>query len=170
MRTLTFENSQAILKTVTKPGYFVYIGFTPPLRFSTRGSLSWNGHTWGGDHNCTIKSVSDSKGSISFTNIDNLMSSIILNEGVVDKVIKIWAYDEDAVATPDPVLIFDGVGDSAELTENTATISLSVKNAKTLYFPRRFINAETGFTHLTPAGTIITVRSRKITLSGRRRK
>ena len=59
------------------------------------------------------------------------------------------------MAGPDPVAVFDGVLDDADIGPDRVRLTLTSENSRTLYSPRRFIGAATGFNHLRPAGTRI---------------
>jgi hypothetical protein len=95
-------------------------------------------------------------GSLDLINTDLAYSALVLNEGVADRGVRIWKFYGDNPATLDPVSVFDGVADEADIGPDAVHITLVGQNNKTLYAPRRFIGPGTGFNHLCPAGTKIT--------------
>jgi len=160
MITLTAATEAETQKSITTPAYFVQIDFSSVIRLSSRGDQSWNGEAWAGGRLGKISGLSwDGKGtqsgSMEIINTDLAYSSLVLNEGVADRTVKIWKFYGDTPATADPVAVFDGVADEADIDADRVRILLSSSKTKTLHAPRRFIGAATGFNHLAPAGTRI---------------
>ncbi len=161
MRTLSSAINTATAGTVTTPGYLVEIDFGTVLRLSSRGDQSWNGYTWTGGRIGKISGLQwDGKGqqagSIDLINSDLAMGALVLNEGVADRSVKIWKFYADSPATGDPVAVFDGVADAADIGPDKVSLALLSQNGRTLSAPRRFIGPGIGFNHLAPAGTKIT--------------
>lgn len=164
MRTLTLDAQAAVSATVTKPGHLIQIEFAPPIRYSTLGDVTIFGQQWAGNRSVSVRSISDSGGSIQIGNIDDAFAAIVLSEGVADRRVRIWAYDGEAVDDDDAVLVFDGVGDSADVDIEKVVIRLESQRASTLNSPRRFIGPSAGFNHLIAAGTTFTAGNQKVTL------
>jgi hypothetical protein len=161
MRTLTTATATATESTVTTPAYLVEISFSAVIRLSTRGDQSWGGYTWTGGRLGKVSGLSwDGKGaqtgSIDIINTDLAYSSLVLNDGVADRPVKIWKFYGDNPGALDPVAVFDGVADEADIGPDAVRITLVGQNNKTLYAPRRFIGPGIGFNQLRPAGTKIT--------------
>lgn len=163
MRTLSAATNTAVAGPVTSPGYFVEILFTSPLRVSSRGTLTWSGNVWTGwdvrvSGLAFDGSASAQNGTLILGNTDLSVGSLVLNQGVADRAVNIWAFLGDAPATADPVQIFAGVGDavtSIDPDKGTVTISLQQSAAGVLYCPRRYITRENGFSVLPPVGTLV---------------
>lgn len=136
--------------SVTTPAYFVEIAFTTTLRLSSRGDQSWNGYTWTGGRLGRVQAGSTG-GQVELLNSDLLSGALVLNEGIADRAIRVWAFDGDNPLSA--VMIFAGVGDKAEIGADRVRITLVTENRRTLYSPRRFVNSVTGFNRLLPAGT-----------------
>jgi hypothetical protein len=138
---------------ITTPAYFVQIDFSTVLRLSSRGDQTWDGYTWTGARLGKVQ-ISNIGGQVELMNTDLLAGALALNEGVADRAVTVWSFDGDTPASP--TLIFAGVGDKLEINADRVRVTLTTENRRTLYSPRRFVNAAAGFNHLLPAGTSIT--------------
>lgn len=137
---------------ITSPAYLVKIDFSTVLRLSSRADQSWDGYTWTGGRLGKVQ-ISVAGGQIELINSDLLAGALVLNEGVTDRAVSIWAFDGDNPATP--TAVFVGVGDKLEIAADRVRITLTAASRRTQYSPRRFINAASGFNHLIPAGSKI---------------
>lgn len=163
MRTLSAATNTAVAGPVTAPGYFVEILFSSPLRISSRGTLAWSGNTWNAwDIRITglafDGTTSAQNGTLVLGNTDLSVGALILNQGIADRTINIWAFLGDAPATADPVQVFAGVGDVVSPINpdaGTVTVTLQQYAAGVLFCPRRYITNENGFSVLPPAGTLV---------------
>jgi hypothetical protein len=158
MRTLTTATATATASTVTTPAYLVEISFSTVLRLSTRGDQSWSGYTWTGGRLGKVSGLSwDGKGtqtgSLDIINTDLAYSALVLNEGVADRPVKIWKFYGDNPGALDPVAVFDGVSDEADIGPDAVRITLVSSKTTALYAPRRFIGPGIGLNHLRPAGS-----------------
>lgn len=164
MRTLSAPLLAELGLTVTRPGYLVQIDFSTPLYLSTLGDISWNGHTWtGADLKVSGLATSESgrqAGRLTLGNAWADYGALVLNEGVADRAIAIYAVWAGQI---EPLLEFSGVGDAAEVGDRVS-ISLAAQGSRSLYSPRRFINSSTGFNTLLPAGTKVTIGTQTFTL------
>lgn len=159
MRTLSANTQSEVSQPVTQPGYLVEIFFSVANRLSTRGDITWNGYTWvSSDVRITGLSwdgSADQKGTLQLGNTDNAFGSLVLNEGVADRAINIYQFYGAAPAAGDPVFVFSGVGDAAEIYPDKVSITLTSAASKTLASPRNFITKANGFNHLPAAGVHI---------------
>jgi hypothetical protein len=159
MRTLTSTQLTATSARITTPAYLVELGFGTVLRLSTRNDQTWGGYTWVGGRLGKVSGLQwdgqgAQRGNLEIINTDLAFSALILNEGAADRSCRIWAFYGDNPADAQPV--FDGVMDEADISPDRVRLSLVGENTRTLYSPRRFIGAGTGFNRLRPAGTKIT--------------
>lgn len=162
MRTLTSAVNTAVTGPVTAPGYFVEILFSTPLRFSSRGTITWNGNTWlaWDVRPAGLSADSDQStaaGNITLGNSDFSLGIVVLAQGIVDRAINIWKFYGESPATADPVQVFAGVGAEVTLdpTKGIVTIGLQQAGGRSAYSPRRYITAEQGFSFLPAAGQVI---------------
>lgn len=165
MRTLSSTLLAELGRTVTRPGYLVYLGFSTPLRLSTMGDVAWGGETWiGADVKVAGLSVDERgrrQGSVSLGNADIAYGALVLNEGVADRQVVI--YSAWAGAPSDAIEEFRGVGDAVEIGDRVS-ITLAEDSTRHMFAPRRFVNSASGFSTLVPAGTKIRIGQQIITL------
>jgi hypothetical protein len=159
-RTLTAPTEAAAALTVTTPAYLVELGYAAPLRLSSRQDQSWNGQTWTGGRLGRISGLAadgsgSQRGTLEIINTDLAYSALILNEGAADIACRIWMFYGNNPAASDPVEVFNGVLDEADIAPDRVRLTLASENSRTLFSPRRFIGPGTGFNHLRPAGTRI---------------
>jgi hypothetical protein len=162
MRTLSPALITELGLTTTRPGYLIEIQFSSISRLSTLGDISFSGYTWvGADVRVSGLSRSDSGsqmgngGTLSISNTDLVYGALVLNQGVADRIIRV--YSVWAGAPTDAVLEFEGIGDSAELVGTRVAIKLIQDSNRYVYSPRRFISPESGFNTLLPTGTKISI-------------
>ena len=161
MRTLTSAVTSAAALTVTAPGYLVEISFATPLRYSTRGTLTWDSKTWTA-YDVRVSGIawdgasSGLTGSLAIGNADLAIGQSVLSEGVAGRAIKVWAIYGDSPAASDPVLVFDGIGDGATIPEvGAVTIDLQQSGGTTQFCPRTYLTPEAGFSFLPTPGQIV---------------
>ena len=157
MRSLSSELLTELGLTVTRPGYLVFIDFSSPLYLSTMGDITYDGHTWVGA-DIRVQGLGkdergESRGSLSIGNALLDYGALVLNEGVADREVKVYAVWAGVV---EPVEEFSGVGDGCEVGDRV-TLTLASQGTRALYSPRRFINQSTGFNTLLPTGAKVTI-------------
>lgn len=157
--------------TITRPGYLIQIGFTSyTYKLSTLGSITWNGDLWV-ESDVKISGIGQDgsgaiTGSITLGNTDGLFGAVVLTYGVSDVPIDIYAVYAGATAQGDPVKVFSGVADGADIGTRLVTLNLTSQGNNTLYSPRVFINKAAGFSHLMPRGTPIPANGENYILGG----
>lgn len=154
MRTLSSNTNTAIAAPVTQPAYLVEMLFPgSPLRMNTTANtvnyasnifipydVKVQGLTW--------ENAGAQKGKLIIGNTDLTAGALVLAQGVADVTINIWAFWAAATSSGDPVQVFSGAGDDADIMPNAVMISLVPSNQKGLFSPRRRITPEQGFNHL----------------------
>jgi hypothetical protein len=156
MRTLTAAMLTEIGLTVTDPGFLVQILFDAyTVRFSSFGDVMWNGSPWinakvnvaglSWDENGMVKG-----GRLAVGNHDGAFGALVLQHDIADRPIQVWLAYGGALAPEDPVKIFDGVGDEADLTLREVGVTLAPAGSRALYSPRELYSPATGFNHLPP--------------------
>lgn len=169
MRSLSSPFSTALAAPVQRPGLLVSSGFSTVQRYSSGGTLSWNGNTWtAADVRVEGLSVDALRvsGTLVIGNLDDAIGALILAQGIQDKAITIYGFDAAATATADVVWLASAVGASAQLTHREARIALRHKSEFT-HGPRTYVNAEAGFTQLLPAGTTLRINGIEMKLERR---
>ena len=166
MRTLSTPTQTETAKLITTPAFFVELVFSTILRLSSRGDQSWGSQTWVGGRLGKLQ-VGD-KGRIEIINTDLAYSALVLNEGASDIGCRVWKFYGDDPASDDPVLVFDGVTDGADIRNDVVMLKLLAHGNRAFYSPRRFIGPATGFNHLRPSGTTMTWGGQTFTLERRK--
>jgi hypothetical protein len=158
-------------KAKTAPGYLLEIGFTSPLRLSSRADVTWNGNiwiTWGFsvEGMQTDGTSSDVQGSITLSNTDNSIGTLLLQQGIADRSIKLWKFYGTAPGRFDPLPIISAAGNGATFMKNLTQvrITLMASGGRSLYSPRLYCTRENGFSILPPRGTIIAWNGEQFTL------
>lgn len=123
MRTLDATTEAEIAKAVTSPGYLVEIDTQPPVRFSTRGSLVYDGNLYLDGASVRKVAPGASKAEIQIPNHDNAASALVLGYGLEDVAVRIYAIHGDAPTARD--LLWSGVIDGAELSTRWARLTCS---------------------------------------------
>lgn len=154
----------------TRPGYLVEIQFpSGTLRHCSRGQVTWGGFVWiPSSVKVTGIEGGGQRGTLGYFDPDASLRTLILLDGVNDRRVLVRKFYAGALASGDPVLLFDGVGDGANIKSGRISIGLVRTASQTLMTPRLRIGPGTGFNHLTPEGTVIQWAGRTIRLERRR--
>jgi hypothetical protein len=159
MRSLSSPLSTALAAAVQRPALLVSVGFSSVQRYSSAGTVSWNGNTWTAAdikvEGLEVEALRVS-GTLVIGNLDDAIGSLILAQGVQDIAISIYGFDAAATATADVVWLASAVGASAQLTAREARISLRHKSEFTSS-PRTLVGSTAGFTQYLPAGTVLRI-------------
>jgi hypothetical protein len=171
MRTLSSPTASAVTAAVTLPGYLIEIAFGTALRLSTRGTLSWNSLTWTAADarlsGIAVDGASSSlNGELMIGNTDLAIGAQVLSEGVAGRSVSVWAYYGETPALADPVKVFEGVANEAAIPESgPVRISLQQASSTTLFCPRTYLTAASGFSFLPAEGQIITWNGETVQLN-----
>ena len=106
-------------------------------------------------------------GALAIGNNDLAIGALVLSEGVAGRACSVWKfYGDTAPATGDPVKVFDGVCDSADIPENgPVRITLQQSGGTTTFCPRTYLTAAAGFSFLPTPGQIVTWNDETVRLS-----
>lgn len=171
-RSLTAAVQTELANAATTPAYFVEILFSTPLRLSSRETLTWSGNSWlawdvrvAGLNADAASSTVD--GRLTLGDADNTLAALVLGEGIADRVINVWKFYGSVPAAADPVQVFAGVGDEADINpdDGQVTIGLVQRGGTTLYSPRRYITRAEGFNFLPATGSLLSWNGETIRLT-----
>jgi len=163
-RSISSATLTALAAQMTRPGYLVEIGWSTPSRLSSRGDTNWNSLVWigvgVGVNNLSWDGTGEIRGNLSINNggtqtVPGAFTYNTLTYGAADVPIKIWIYDAAAIATSDPVLVFDGVGDTCQVRPEKVVISFISKRSAVLFSPRQYITKDSGFSIIPASGKTI---------------
>lgn len=160
-RPLTPAAQAAAGRTVTRPLYLIEIGWSPVCRLSTADTLTWAGYTWSAEVACSVSGISASQagaqaGQVQISNVDLLFGTLALADPA-NAPVRIWHAHADALALDDPQLVFEGVVDSAEVSEKSVILALGPSRSFASFAPRLTVGLDAGFSVLLPAGTRVPV-------------
>lgn len=172
MRTLVGTTSSGVAAAVTTPGYFVEFGWSSTGRYSTRGTLTWNSQTWTATDVRVSGLADDSsssalEGVLQFANADLAIGALVFAQGVAGKTVRVWSfYGDSNPGASDPVLVFDGIADSAQFRDGgPVVIRIMQQAASTLYIPRIYMTPAAGFNWLPADGQLIEFNGEKVRLT-----
>jgi hypothetical protein len=162
MRTLSTNLQNRIADDVTRPGLLVEIGFSNPLKLSSRSTLAWSGSTWTAwDIDARGMQVDASSGSlnggIKLGNTDLVVSTLVMAEGIADRPIIIRVFYGDAPAEDEALAMYSGVCARSQLQYQSASVDIAVDQGggRTNYAPREYMTKYRGFNLLPADGTLI---------------
>ncbi|HBY64378.1 MAG TPA: hypothetical protein DEH78_31545 [Solibacterales bacterium] len=159
-RTVSATTQGKLNANAWEPGYLVDMKVSTPLRFSTRGLITWNGIPFV-PAVLTVSGLIDdsSAGTLQFKDPTLAIQTLARTTSLVGRRVAVARFYEGALGTTDPIWFFEGVIASArELAPPQLDIALSrVSIARGLTPPRR-INRSSGFNVLAPEGKVIRFR------------
>lgn len=136
----------AVGAVITEPTYLVYIGFTTPIRHSTRANVSFDAQTWVAGEGTEVEYVDEDRAVIALRNTDNSASALVLNTVLSDIECAVYqAYGSDVVQ------LFDGFLDGAGDIGDRKVVLNAVARSRARYAPDDYILYPV-FNHLLPAG------------------
>lgn len=166
-RPVSGPTAAELEKPSTEPGYLIEIGLPGgTLRHCSRGTVPWAGFVWI-SMSVRVEGIEGGgqRGALSYFDHDAAMRTAVLNSGINDRPVKIWKFYGAALASGDPVQIFAGVGDGAQMQQGRVSIGLARSGSRTLVTPRLRIGPGIGFNHLPPDGTIVNWAGRTLRLT-----
>lgn len=167
MKSLSGLISAALGAPVTKPAVLVQVDFAAVRRWSSHGTISWGGNTWTAvgmrvdDLAVGVLAVS---GSLLMSNVDDVIGTLVLAEGVKDRAITIYGYD--AAEPTEVVWLASAVGARAQVDPRQVRIDLRHR-AEFTVAPRTFVDAAAGFTQMLPSGTVMRINGVDVRLDRR---
>lgn len=169
MKTLSSALSAALGAPVQRPAVLVEIAFDTVRRWSSMADVTWDGHTWTGQ-GMNLEGLQvlplQVRGLLALANTDGAISTLVLAEGVQDRVVRIWGYDAAATNTSDVVWLADAVGAAADVSTKTGEVRIALRHrAEFVLAPRVYVTPAAGFNQLLPAGTALRINGIDFTLS-----
>jgi len=160
MKSLTSALSAALSAPVQRPALLVEARFAVTQRWSSAGTVTWNGQTWTG-RDMTMEGLLVEplrvSGTLVLGNTDDVVGNLVLTEGAQDKTIIVHAFDAAALsAVSDAVWLCDAVGSAARIGPQEVRISLR-HPTEFVQSPRTYVTAAAGFNHLLPGGTVVRI-------------
>lgn len=154
---------------VTSPAFHLELGFAPPVRYCSAGTVNWNGFSWVEKGFEVSELDVDVRGlermTVTCENLDLQLGVVTLAQVAKDKPVKIWlTYDPWKPDSPRQLLM-SGFMDGAVIGDY---IVYQVISDSTYYGAAPRVNcAPPVFNHLPPSGTIVRWGSTEVTVETR---
>ncbi|RZI62325.1 MAG: hypothetical protein EOP37_03205 [Rubrivivax sp.] len=141
MKEVGIALAAALGRPVQRPAVFVEAQFSTVQRWTSGPTTTWNGNVWTStdlDVQDLLVQAYTLSGSLVLGNSKNEASALVINEGVVDRQFRIWAYD--LAAPTDVVVQCTALGGACDVGEQTLSITLR-HPCDGMVSPRTFITA-----------------------------
>lgn len=159
MKTVTIPLQTAWNAPVQRPGFLVEVAFSTPQRWSSQGTFTWAGHAWTAQamslDGLQVEALAV-RGTLVIDNRDGAIGSLVLEQGIQDRAIRLWGFDAGATGASDVLWLADAVGGGCQIGAQSVSIALR-DSAELVLAPRTFVSPEAGFTQLLPAGTTLRI-------------
>ena len=152
----TFETK--LSAGITQPGFLLEIEFATTVRWSTRGTLTWNSLTWTGREFGVQMSGGrgmDARLTLTFNNHDNSIGTLCLADGIGNRNVRLWKFTGNTPSLTDCSQIFGGIGDTFSLNKRKLTIQAVPKGLEVIKEPSIRIVRNSIRNEMTTAGTRI---------------
>lgn len=152
-----------------QPAYYLRIDWaTTSSLLCSHSSQSWNGSTWTGAAFSVTFDGGGRPSSITLVDPDAAYRTLVLGGGISDRRVRLWKGYVGAAAIDDPVALFDGFADGADIRDGKVTISCDYPTTAAAFTPRLRIGPQCGINFFAPAGTTIRWGATILTLEPRR--
>jgi hypothetical protein len=168
-RPVTAELLTVAAAGVTQPAYLVEIQWpTFSTRLCTFGTVEWNGSTWqGGGVEIGSMDSAGTPSQLTLADPDFAYRTLVLADGIRDRRVNIWLADMGALEAGDPVPLFAGFADRADIGSGRVTVTLDRLTSRRQFTPRERIGPAIGVNFVAPPGLVVTWGRTKITLESR---
>lgn len=160
-RTVSSATSSKLDGPSYEPGWLIDLKTTSPLRFSTRGTVTWNSLVYI-PAVVEVRNVADdsSDGSILFRDSTLAIQTLVRTTTLVGRRVALARFYEGALGFSDPIWFFDGyIGGARESVPPAIELSLTRGALARGKAPNRRISSVTGFNILAPEGKVIRFRA-----------
>ena len=160
----------AVADNATSPAYFVEIIWdTFSSKFCTYGTVNWAGSSWLGS-GLEVGGFDDygRPTTITITDSDNAIRTLVLTKGVRDRRINLWKGYIGALADVDPVALPVSYGDSCDIGGNKVQITLGGKAGGREFTPRELIGPRIGVNFTAAPGTKVAWGQQTLVLNPRK--
>ena len=167
-RTVTTATTLKAGANVSQPCYLLqidWIGIT--TRMCTHSTITWNGQTWVGAGLTVSFDESGRPSSVILADPDASYRTLALGSGLSDRRVQLWKAYIGALATSDPVALFDGFADGFDNFQGRTTFALDYAQTSRQFTPRERIGPNSGVnfmgapeTKINWAGQIIELQAR----------
>jgi hypothetical protein len=157
-RSLSANNQTNTAVAVTKPTWLIEIGFSTPLRLSSRGDFTYGGNVFA---SANLEVSLGNQPIVSLFNDRNLYSPWFINEGAGKTVVVYQVFGNSGVALAAEDIYWHGV--TAPWSGKTE-IQFALKTNRDAFTPK-IVATDQIFSRLPAEGTVIQTRSGQVTLT-----
>lgn len=159
-RPVSTDTGTAIALTRTRPLYLLELGFSVPVRYSSREQVTWNSLVWSA---ASFKLNMAGQWAVELFNDSLLIGQTVLTQGTAGKTAKVYQLygDGPTWAADDAETLLDGEMGEAVIT--ATTVSIALKRSAPLRTPRIYL-APPLCNHLPPDGVVIRTASQTVEL------
>jgi hypothetical protein len=145
-RTVTAQTLAQAGAGVSAPMYFLKINWlTATTRICSYGPQNWNGEVWDGGGFTVRQFGQDSKPQgISLVDNTGAYRTLVLSDGIRDRLVQLWKGYLGALAASDPILLFKGYADGCEVNNGVVSFNLDWQNSTRQFSPRQRIGPSIG--------------------------
>lgn len=165
MRDFSTSELAILDADVTRPRWFVRMGFETVVRLTTAETITWAAQ--GGSFvNADMEVALSENPTLTIFNALGDFGVTVLTDGTAGRSLKIWqAYKASGESSTlagyaEPVLLFDGQMAEAEIGE---FVTIRSKQWGSLFTPRHYVQAP-AFNHLPKRGDVIEMPNQKVIL------
>lgn len=154
-RPVSTDTGIEIAKARTRPLWLVELGFSVPVRYSSREQVTWNSLIWSA---ASFKLNMAGQWSIELFNDSGLIGQTVLTQGTTGRTATVYQLHGDGPTwvEADAECLLDGEMGEATITGSTVTIAL--KRSAPQRTPRLYLNPPI-CNHLPPDGLVIRTAS-----------
>jgi len=115
MRPVSPSTDTALANAITRPYYLVSIGFSTPEYITSAGSnITYDSNTY---VPASVEVSLSAEPNLSIFNEGTTLGATVLADGVAGRTIRIYRGDLNDSNHPNPVMVFEGEGGSAQIGE-----------------------------------------------------
>lgn len=153
----------------TQPVYFVEIAWpTFSTRLCSYSTQTWNGNVWsGGGFELGDFDDSGRPARLTLADPDVSYRTLVLTDGIRDRQITVWKSDVSAIDVADPVLLFRGYADKADMASGRVIVGLDRNTSSRQFAPRERIGPAIGVNFVAPPGYVLRWGAQQIVFEAR---
>lgn len=167
-RTVTPSTATQAGANVSQPCYLLqidWLGIT--TRMCSHSTITWNGQTWISAGFIVAFDQNARPTSITLADPDAAYRTLVLAGGISDRRVQLWKAYIGALATSDPVGLFDGFGDGADMFGGRVTFALDYSQTARQFTPRERIGPAIGVNFIGAPDTKINWANQVLVLATR---
>lgn len=144
-RTVTDATLGKATAGVSQPAFLLqidWIGLT--TRMCSHSTVAWNGQTWVGSGLIVSFDQTGKPTGVTIADPDAAYRTLALGSGLSDRRVQLWKGYIGALATSDPVGLFDGFADGFDAASGRVTFALDYAMTGRQFTPRERIGPGIG--------------------------